>query len=66
MAAMALMAANESPSFAEALGMWLSGLLEAASMALFGFLYITVLLFIIYGTMYALSKLAGLFRKRRR
>ena len=52
------------PSFPEALGIWVSETLQAAGMLVYGVLFI-IPLFTVYGTMWALSKLAGRIRRGR-
>jgi hypothetical protein len=53
------------PSFPEALGIWAGETLQvAAGMLVVGVLYL-VPLFTVYGTMWALSKLAGRIRRGR-
>ena len=52
-------------SFPEALGIWLGETLPIVAWLLVGLVMACVPIFITYGTMYALSKLAGRIRRNR-
>jgi hypothetical protein len=52
------------PSFPEALGIWVSETFQAAWMLVYGVLFIIPLI-TVYGTMWALSNLAGRIRRGR-
>jgi hypothetical protein len=58
-------AALAIPPFIEALGTWLGGIARVAFWLLICLLIASVPIFVVYGTMFALSRIAGRIRRGR-